>query len=144
MYHQSWLCIYTHAAIGWSRACWEENHWRRWPIFALGVPEASVFPDLASAGLSRASCGKRVVDCGCQCLDLYLMYWLDTSGAANCAKNALLTVLWHLCRAACEKSIADLQCQYLDLYLMHWPDAWEPGTGTPGKPDTTVTIQQTW
>jgi alcohol dehydrogenase (NADP+) len=47
-------------------------------------------------------------------------------------------------RASCEKSIADLQCQYLDLYLMHWPDAWEPGSGTPGKPDTTVSIQQTW
>jgi hypothetical protein len=27
---------------------------------------------------------------------------------------------------------------------MHWPEAWEPDSGMPGKPDDTVTIHQTW
>lgn len=49
-----------------------------------------------------------------------------------------------LVRASCEKSIKDLGCEYLDLLLMHWPEAWEPDSGMPGKPDDTVTIQQTW
>lgn len=48
------------------------------------------------------------------------------------------------CRQSCEQTIKDLKCQYLNLYLMHWPDAWEPDSGMPGKPDKTVTIQQTW
>lgn len=51
---------------------------------------------------------------------------------------------WPCHRQSCEKTIKDLNCQYLDLYLMHWPDAWEPDSGMPGKPDKTVTIQQTW
>ncbi|DBA80188.1 TPA: hypothetical protein ACH3X2_007656 [Trebouxia sp. C0005] len=49
-----------------------------------------------------------------------------------------------LVRASCERSIKDLGCEYLDLLLMHWPEAWEPESGMPGKPDHTVTIQQTW
>lgn len=48
------------------------------------------------------------------------------------------------CREMCEKTLKDLSCKHLDLMLMHWPDAWEPGTGDPGKADESVTIQQTW
>ena len=51
----------------------------------------------------------------------------------------------HVCgRESCEKTLKDLGCKHLDLMLMHWPDAWEPGSGDPGKADESVTIQQTW
>lgn len=48
------------------------------------------------------------------------------------------------CRESCEKTLKDLGCKHLDLMLMHWPDAWEPGSGDPGKADESVTTQQTW
>ena len=40
-----------------------------------------------------------------------------------------------------EKSIRELGCDHLDLCLVHWPEAQKPGTF---KPDTGVTMQETW
>ena len=47
-------------------------------------------------------------------------------------------------RKSCEQSLKDLGCKYLDVMLMHWPDAWEPGSGDPGKADESVTTHETW
>lgn len=50
------------------------------------------------------------------------------------------------CSASVLRTLQELGCNYLDLLMVHWPEAWLPGSDIQGevKPDTEVTLLQTW
>ncbi|KAL3155073.1 hypothetical protein ABBQ38_011137 [Trebouxia sp. C0009 RCD-2024] len=120
----------------------------RMPLIGFGTYKV----DKAESVRTAITKGYRLIDCAAY----YKNEETVGQGMAEFIRDGhreelfIISKIWNtahrpqLARESCEKTLKDLGCKYLDLMLMHWPDAWQPGSGDPGTPDESVTIQQTW